>query len=117
MNSNMVRGAAAALALACGLSFAAPAFANQAEDRAAAIAACRAEVAQQLGVDAGDVRFDQSTTRGARIDVRLLVRGTDVDGRYACQYNRGTDSVEGVAAGVQVDAGDVLISAAAAAAN
>lgn len=97
---------AAAFALVCAFG-ASPALAD-ADDRSAAIAACRSAVAAQLGVSEEAVDFDQSSTRGGRIDVRLQVRGTDADGRYACRYSRSTDSVVGVAAGTQASAGDVL---------
>jgi hypothetical protein len=46
--------------------------------------------------------------------VRLQVRGTGADGRYACRYSRSTDSVVGVAAGTQASVGDVIQTATAA---
>ncbi len=113
MTTMSLRGAAAAIAMACGVAFATPAFANQTEDRAAAISACRTEVARQLGVEAESVRFDQSSTRGGRVDVRMQVRGTAADGRYACRYSRLNDSVEGVALGSQANAGDALTASTA----
>jgi hypothetical protein len=113
MTSLSLRGAAAAFAVACGVSFAAPAFANQAEDRTAAIAACRAEVAEQLSVDADAVRFDQSSTRGSRFDVVFQVRGEDFSGRYACRYSRTADEVVGVASGTRANVGDVIVTATA----
>ena len=113
MTNSMFRApVAAAFALVCAFS-AAPAFAD-AEDRSAAIAACRTALATPLGVSVDAVDFDQSSTRGSRVDVRVQVRGTDADGRYACRYSRSTDSVVGVAAGTQASAGDVIQAATAA---
>jgi hypothetical protein len=103
---------AAAFALVC--AFGAPPALADADDRSAAIAACRTAIATQLGVSEDAVDFDQSSTRGGRIDVRLHVRGTGADGRYACRYSRSTDSVVGVAAGTQASVGDVIQTATAA---
>jgi hypothetical protein len=61
------------LALASIFSAAAPASAEVASDRAAAIQLCREEVGRQAGVDAESVRLDQVRARGRgfRVDLDL----------------------------------------------
>lgn len=64
MRSLMLSG----LALAGVLGFAAPAAADERSD---AIALCRAEVIRQTGAEDGQLRLDQTRTRGRAVHVDL----------------------------------------------
>jgi hypothetical protein len=72
-------------------AFAAPAFATETEDRAAALAACKTAVAQQLQVDVAGVRLDKIRTRGRVIELRLDARKDGARVALAdCTYQRRT---------------------------
>lgn len=89
---------AVALAAFSALALAAsPASAVSDDDaRAAAIAACRTAVAQQLSVDAADLTVERVNTRGRTIELRLEARkdGARV-GAADCTFARraGTTTV------------------------
>lgn len=94
------------LILLAGLAFLtlspAPARADQASERAAAIAACRTLIAQEAGVPdtSQAVRFNRVTQRPAAFELRFRVRGADGALRRAeCAYDRRAGRVASIDAG------------------
>lgn len=77
-----------AMALTAVLIIPGAAFADDVSDRTEAIRLCRAEIAAQAGVDAGDVRLDQVRVRGrtVRVDLDLWTNGDLANIR--CEVNR-----------------------------
>ncbi|MBI1252185.1 MAG: hypothetical protein GC189_12025 [Alphaproteobacteria bacterium] len=89
-------------AFALGL-LAAPAVAgSDAEDRAAAISACRASLAGEAGVLAtqDNISFDRSRTKPRVIEVRFRVSGRDGAVWYAqCDVRRGSGEITSIVHG------------------
>lgn len=81
---------AVALAAFCGAAFATltPALADDTSDRAAAIAACRTAVAQELAVQPGDLTLDQIATKARFIELRLEARSNGAKVAADCTFAR-----------------------------
>ncbi|MBL8558450.1 MAG: hypothetical protein JNM47_07000 [Hyphomonadaceae bacterium] len=94
---------AAAVALASTVT--APAFASDNEARSAAMAACKAAVAEQLSLNVTDVRLDRIKTGSRQIEMRLDARK---DGRRVtfaeCTYVRRSGEINVVVATPPADA-------------
>lgn len=97
----MIRSRLSILLLALGLAvLAAPVARSQgpdAHDRARAIAICQARVASALSVTPGEVRFEQSQTRGLVVKTRFSVRAGDGLHAADCIVRRRTFEVQALA--------------------
>lgn len=91
-----VSGAFVAVAIALtALTSAAPAFADENRDRAAAIQACKIVVADELHIQATDVRLEKLKTRPRTIEVTVEARREGARLALAdCTWNRAGGKVD-----------------------
>jgi hypothetical protein len=95
MRSILFAGALAGLVLSAAPAFAGP----ETEDRNAAIAACRAAIAEEAGVPATRefVDFHRAQTRPRLIETRFNVRAASGETwRADCVYRRGAGEIVSV---------------------